>query len=147
MTIEAIKKGCNIRMENARTHKANVQAKELPTLYRNMGMTYQGMAEKLNQSQYLTRRQKLFEGKAVFRLLERKIGSFVLSMCSTKVKLLKSVKRASCWVKKYQKGRGVFVLLRVKGKIKNKAVKDREKNDHLITFLRRLVITLALSGI
>jgi len=72
LTIEAIKKGCNIRMENARTHKANMQAKELPTLYRNMGMTYQGMAEKLNQSQYLTRRQKLFDGKGVYRLLERK---------------------------------------------------------------------------
>ena len=72
LTLEAIKKGCNIRVENARTDKANVQAKELATLYRNMGMTYEKIAEKLNQSQYLTRRQKLFEGKAVYRLLQTK---------------------------------------------------------------------------
>lgn len=72
LTLEAIKKGCNIRVENARTDKANVQAKELAILYRNMGMTYAEIAEKLNQSQYLTRRQKQFEGKAVYRLLESK---------------------------------------------------------------------------
>lgn len=58
-------------MENAKTHKANVQATELATLYRNMGMTYAKIAEKLNQSHYLTRRQKLFDGKGVYRLLLR----------------------------------------------------------------------------
>jgi DNA invertase Pin-like site-specific DNA recombinase len=74
LTLEAIRKGCVIRMENARTDKANVQAKELAALYRNMGMTYQSMADKLNQSHYLTRRQKLFDGKAVYRLLGRKVA-------------------------------------------------------------------------
>lgn len=71
LTKSAIDKGRVIRIENAKTHKANVQAKELATLYRNMGMTYQSIADKLNQSHYLTRRQKLFDRKAVYRLLEK----------------------------------------------------------------------------
>lgn len=74
LTNTAIDKGRAIRIENAKTHKANVQATELATLYRNMGMTYAKIAEKLNQSQYLTRRQKLFDGKAVYRLLGRKVA-------------------------------------------------------------------------
>jgi len=74
LTKEAIEKGRAIRIENAKNHKANVQATELAILYRNMGMTYAKIAEKLNQSQYLTRRQKVFDGKAVFRLLGRKNG-------------------------------------------------------------------------
>ena len=72
LTKSAIDKGRVIRIENAKTHKANVQAKELATLYRNMGMTYQSIADKLNQSHYLTRREKLFDRKTVYRLLERK---------------------------------------------------------------------------
>lgn len=71
LTKAAIDKGRLIRIENAKNHKANVQAKELATLYRNMGMTYAKIAEKLNQSHYLTRRQKLFDGKAVYRLLQK----------------------------------------------------------------------------
>jgi len=70
LTKVAIDKGRTMRIENAKTHKANIQATELATLYRNMGMTYAKIAEKLNQSQYLTRRQKLFDGKAVYRLLK-----------------------------------------------------------------------------
>lgn len=74
LTKAAIDKGRAIRIENAKTHKGNVQASQLATLYRNMGMTYAKIAEKLNQSHYLTRRQKLFDGKAVYRLLERESG-------------------------------------------------------------------------
>ena len=74
LTKAAIDKGRTMRIENAKTHKANVQATELATLYRNMGMTYAKIAEKLNQSQYLTRRQKLFDGKAVYRLLGQKVA-------------------------------------------------------------------------
>ena len=74
LTLDAIKKGCSIRMENARTDKSNVQAKELAILYRNTGMTFQSITDKLNQSHYLTRRQKLFDRKAVYRLLVRKSG-------------------------------------------------------------------------
>ncbi len=72
---DAITKGREIRTKNALTHKANVQATELAVLYRNMGMTYAQIAEKLNQTHYQTRRQKAFEGKAVYRLLKRKVAS------------------------------------------------------------------------
>lgn len=73
LNTEAIARGRMIRMENALTHKANVQATELAVLYRKMGMTYAQIAEKLNQTHYQTRRQKAFEGKAVYRLLKRKM--------------------------------------------------------------------------
>ena len=58
-------------MENAATHKANVQATELAVLYRSKDLTYAQIAHKLNQTQYQTRRNKSFEAKAVFRLLQR----------------------------------------------------------------------------
>ena len=74
LTSEAIEKGREIRIRNAKTHKANVQATELAQLYRNMGMTYAAIAERLNQSQYSTRRQKMFDGKAIYRLLKRQSG-------------------------------------------------------------------------
>ena len=69
LTRQAIQKGETVRTNNAKTHKANIQAKELATLYRSKGMTYAQIAEKLNQTHYKTRRNKLFEAKAVFRLL------------------------------------------------------------------------------
>lgn len=71
LTAEAIEKGRVVRVANARTHKANVQAGELADLYRQKGMTYRQIADKLNQMHYLTRRQKPFDGKAIFRLLQR----------------------------------------------------------------------------
>lgn len=71
LTKIAIEKGREIRVKNAKNHKANAQATELSMLYRNMGMTYAAIAEKLNLSQYLTRRKKRFDGKAVYRLLKR----------------------------------------------------------------------------
>jgi DNA invertase Pin-like site-specific DNA recombinase len=71
LTLQAIQKGEAIRVTNARTNKANVQATELATLYRNKGMTYTQIAEKLNQTHYQTRRNKQFDGKAVYRLLQR----------------------------------------------------------------------------
>lgn len=71
LTKIAIEKGREIRVRNAKNHKANVQATELSMLYRNMGMTYAAIAEKLNLSQYLTRRKKRFDAKAVYRLLKR----------------------------------------------------------------------------
>lgn len=74
LTLQAIQKGEAIRVTNALTHKANVQATELATLYRNKGMTYAQIADKLNQTHYQTRRNKQFEAKAVYRLL-RRIGS------------------------------------------------------------------------
>ncbi|SFE87941.1 recombinase family protein [Spirosoma endophyticum] len=74
LTLQAIQKGESIRVDNAVTHKANVQATELATLYRSKGMTYAEIADKLNQTHYQTRRNKQFEGKAVYRLLQR-LGS------------------------------------------------------------------------
>lgn len=71
MTAEAITKGRNIRIHNAKIHKSNIQATEVAKLYRNMGLTYAAIADKLNQSHYLTRRQKYFDSKAVYRLLQR----------------------------------------------------------------------------
>ncbi|GAB4015288.1 recombinase family protein [Spirosoma migulaei] len=71
LTLAAIQKGEAIRVDNAATNKANVQATELATLYRSKGMTYTEIAEKLNQTHYQTRRNKQFEGKAVCRLLQR----------------------------------------------------------------------------
>lgn len=73
LTLAAIQKGESIRVDNAATHKANVQATELAILYRSKGMTYAQIAEKLNQTHYQARRNKQFEGKAAFRLL-KKIG-------------------------------------------------------------------------
>lgn len=71
LTLKDIQKGKAIRVMNALTHKANVQATELATLYRNKGMTYAQIADKLNQTHYQTRRNKQFDGKAVYRLLKR----------------------------------------------------------------------------
>ncbi|GAB3967758.1 recombinase family protein [Spirosoma terrae] len=71
LTLQAIQKGEAIRVNNALTNKANVQATELATLYRNNGMTYSKIADKLNQTHYQTRRNKRFDGKAVYRLLQR----------------------------------------------------------------------------
>ena len=71
LTTQAVERGRQIRMENTRTHKANVQAMELAQLYRQKGLTYGQIAERLNQMHHLTRRDKSFEGKAVYRLLHR----------------------------------------------------------------------------
>ena len=71
LTLQAIRKGETIRITNALINKANVQATELATLYRNNGMTYAEIADKLNQTHYQTRRNKQFDGKAVYRLLQR----------------------------------------------------------------------------
>ena len=67
LTLLAIQKGESIRVDNAATHKVNVQATELATLYRSKGMTNTEIAKKLNQ----IRPNKQFEGKAVFRLLKK----------------------------------------------------------------------------
>lgn len=69
LTLAAIKKGQEVRTANAATHKANIQATELATLYRSKGMTYAQIADKLNQTHYQTRRNKQFDAKAVYRLL------------------------------------------------------------------------------
>ena len=71
LTRDAIRTGQQIRTQNALTNKANVQATELAMLYRSKGMTYAQIAEKLNETHYLTRRHKQFDGKAIYRLIKR----------------------------------------------------------------------------
>lgn len=71
LNLAAIEKGKNIRIENAKKNKANIQAKELAILYRKTGLSYAAIADKLNLSHYQTRRQKTFDGKAIYRLLKR----------------------------------------------------------------------------
>ncbi|ADB42953.1 recombinase family protein [Spirosoma linguale] len=60
--------GLAVRQHNARTHPANVQATELIRLYRNEGLTYAAIAERLNQLGYTTRRGQAFQPMSVYRL-------------------------------------------------------------------------------
>jgi len=71
LTQESIQKGEEVRRQNAAFHKANIQATELSQLYRNQGLTYAQIAEKLNQNHFQTRRNKQFDGTTVYRLLKR----------------------------------------------------------------------------
>lgn len=72
LTTEARKKGLKIRIENARNHPSNKQARELIYLYRQKGFTYHKIAMKLNDSGYRTRRGCLFFPETV-RLFLKKI--------------------------------------------------------------------------
>ncbi|WP_207431340.1 recombinase family protein [Sabulibacter ruber] len=67
----ARKKGLQIRKENAVTHKANRQAIELIQMYRERSMTYQAIAERLNEHGFTTRRGKKFFPITVQRLAVR----------------------------------------------------------------------------
>jgi len=71
LTLAAIRIGQTVRSNNAATNKANVQATELAILYRSKHYTYAQIAEKLNENHYLTRRNKQFDGKAIYRLIQR----------------------------------------------------------------------------
>ena len=57
-----------VQQHNARTHPANVQGAELVRLYRNEGLTYQAIAERLNRMGFATRRGKPFQPMSVHRL-------------------------------------------------------------------------------
>lgn len=71
LTLDAIRIGQAMRSQNAVTNKANVQATELALLYRSQHFTYAQIAEKLNENHYMTRRNKQFDGKAIYRLIKR----------------------------------------------------------------------------
>ena len=71
LNLQAIEKGREIRVQNAASNKANIQATELAVLYRSKGMTYTKIAERLNQTHYKTRRNKQFDGKSIYRLIKR----------------------------------------------------------------------------
>lgn len=71
LTTGARLKGLQIRQENAANHKANRQAKELIQMYREKGMTYKAIANRLNEHGFTTRRGKKFSPIAVQRLYAR----------------------------------------------------------------------------
>ena len=60
--------GRQVQQHNARTHPANVQGAELIRLYRNEGLTYQAIAQRLNRMGFATRRGKPFQPMSVYRL-------------------------------------------------------------------------------
>jgi len=70
---EAIQKGLEVRQYNARNHPANVQAMELIYMYRQNGMTFQQVSDKLNQIGMRTRFDKLFVPSTVMRLYKSKL--------------------------------------------------------------------------
>lgn len=68
MTAAIMQSALNVRQQNARTNKANLQAAELIRLYRNEGLTYAAIAERLNAMGYRTRRGQEFFAMSVHRL-------------------------------------------------------------------------------
>ncbi|GAB3224971.1 recombinase family protein [Spirosoma arcticum] len=60
--------GLQVRKQNALTNQANRQAAELIRLYRKEGLTYQAIAQQLNEMGYRTRRGKAFLAMSVQRL-------------------------------------------------------------------------------
>jgi DNA invertase Pin-like site-specific DNA recombinase len=63
--------GLQVRQQNALTNQANRQAAELIRLYRKEGLTYQAIAQRLNEMGYRTRRDKTFLAMSVQRLDDR----------------------------------------------------------------------------
>ncbi|MES2389292.1 MAG: recombinase family protein [Bacteroidota bacterium] len=68
---EARKKGLEARILNARTHKANIQAAKLISIYREKGMSYRAIAAELNTGGYLTRRGRSFNPGTIKMLHDR----------------------------------------------------------------------------
>jgi DNA invertase Pin-like site-specific DNA recombinase len=71
LTEHARHKGLKVRQENACSHKANRQATELILMYREKGMNYQAIADRLNSHGFTTRRGKQFFPITVQRLYQR----------------------------------------------------------------------------
>ncbi|WP_347160324.1 recombinase family protein [Pontibacter chitinilyticus] len=68
LTEHARSKGLQVRRENAAAHKANRQAAELTLMYREKGLSYQQIADRLNTHGFTTRRGKPFFPITVQRL-------------------------------------------------------------------------------
>ena len=64
-------KGVEKIKQNALENKANIQAMDVICSARKEGMTFQQIADKLNQLQYTTRRGKQFNPIQVQRLFKR----------------------------------------------------------------------------
>ena len=71
LTPAARPKGLAARQANAQTNAHNRQAAQLATLLKANGETLRGIADRLNQSGYVTRRGQAFHPMGVQRLLAR----------------------------------------------------------------------------
>ncbi|WP_210466841.1 recombinase family protein [Rufibacter roseolus] len=70
LTLEAIRKGLEVRKSNAMLNKQNRQALTLIKIYREKGYSFQRIAEELNADGYVTRTGKLFLKGTVHHLFE-----------------------------------------------------------------------------
>lgn len=66
----AYEKGLQVRQQNAKEAKENIQAIELSKMYKEKGMNLQQIASKLNENGYKTRRGKSFSPTHIFRFLQ-----------------------------------------------------------------------------
>lgn len=71
LTREATVKAAAARHQRALDDPANRRATELASLYRERGLSYAAIAEKLNSNGHLTRRGLSFHGCSIRRLLKR----------------------------------------------------------------------------
>jgi len=71
LTREATLKASEARRQRALENPANQRATELALLYRNCGLSYTAIAEKLNSNGHVTRKGKRFTACTIQRLLDR----------------------------------------------------------------------------
>lgn len=71
LTIDTIRRGQEVRQQNARENKENRQATRLAVLLCQQGLNLQHIAQELTLGGYRTRRGKEFDATAVWRLLLR----------------------------------------------------------------------------
>jgi len=71
LTTAATEKGLQVRKENAASAKENIQAMEMIKMYKEKGMTLQGIADKLNSLGYKTRKGKAFTTSQIQMFLKR----------------------------------------------------------------------------
>lgn len=75
LTLEARRKGSEVRKLIARSHKANIQAAELAGLYKQQGHSLRAIAKRLNGNGYQTRNGKPFAAESVRRLLTANVSA------------------------------------------------------------------------
>lgn len=71
LTAKGRKQGVKAIKENARNNKNNIQALAMIRLLRKEGLSYQAIADRLNELQHRTRKDKLFEAMTVQRLFTK----------------------------------------------------------------------------
>lgn len=71
LSIEAISKGREVRTTNARNNDKNKQATAMIVVYKEKGMTFQQIANQLNQLNFTTSKGSTFQPMTVKRLFDR----------------------------------------------------------------------------